>query len=202
MPRAGDGAAGPFGDRVPRDLEQPDAERGGALPVRRAGTLLEPADAGQGREERPLGDVLRVVVIAELVGRVAVHLGEVLPVQGLEAGRVRLRSLHESPIAVEVGEARTALLRASTFLNAGRAIALHPDRRRIRDADMANLADDDPTFAAVRPRSATIRAPVTTSTPRRRGPPGRAAFRGGSSGRSSPAEGPAQAIEATGPQRA
>ncbi len=57
-------------------------------------------------QERALRGVLRLVVIAELVVGEAVHLGEVLPVEGLEPGRVRLGRLDEATIAVEVGQPR------------------------------------------------------------------------------------------------
>ena len=51
------------------------------------------------------------MVVAQFVVGEAVHLGEVLPIEGLETGRVRLGGLHEPPVAVQVGQARTALFR-------------------------------------------------------------------------------------------
>jgi len=48
-------------DDVPRDLEEPHPERGRALAVRRPGALLEPAEIGQGGEERAIhGEAFRV----------------------------------------------------------------------------------------------------------------------------------------------
>ena len=109
--RAAAPPAAALGDRVAGDLEEPDAERRGTLAVGRAGTLLEPGEVRQGGEERALRGVLRLVMVAQLVERVAVHLGQVLPIQGLEPGRVRLRRLDEPTVAVEMDEARTPLLR-------------------------------------------------------------------------------------------
>ena len=147
--------AAALGDDVAGDLEEPDAERGRALAVGRPGALLEPGEVRQGGEERALGGVLRLVVVAELVERVAVHLGEVLPIQGLEPGRVRLRRLDEATIAVEVGEAaRPASSGGPLFLNAGRAIALHPARGggRLGQPDVDDLADEDVSLATRRGR--------------------------------------------------
>jgi hypothetical protein len=78
---------------------------------RPACALLEPPEVRQGGEERALGGVLRLVVVAQLVEGVAVHLGQVLPIEGLEAGRVRLGLLDEPSVTVEVDETRTTLLR-------------------------------------------------------------------------------------------
>ena len=89
------------GDDVAGDPEQPDPERGGAIPVSWPRSLLEPGQVGQGKEERPLGRVLRVVVIAELVVRVGIHLGEVPAVEGFEGGWVAPGGLDERSIAVE-----------------------------------------------------------------------------------------------------
>ena len=101
----------PFGHRIAGDLEEPHPERRGALAVGGAGPLLEPGEVRQRVEEGALGRVLRLVVIAQLVEGVAVHLGQVLPIEGLEAGRVRLGRLDEPTVTVEVGKARTPLLR-------------------------------------------------------------------------------------------
>ena len=106
-PRAGPPGGGGarrrrFGDDVAGDLEEPDAEGGRALAVGRAGALLEPRQVRQRRQEDPLGGVLGVVVVAQFVEREAVHLGQVLPIEGVEVGRVRLGRLDEPPVAVEV----------------------------------------------------------------------------------------------------
>ena len=114
------------GDDVPGDLEQPDPERRGALAVGRPGPLLEAGQRAEREQERPLGGVLGVVMVAELVVGVAVHLGEVLPIEGVEPGRVAQGGLDERSVAVEMDE--PALPSAATFLNTARAIALHPDR--------------------------------------------------------------------------
>ena len=82
-------AAALVGDDVAGDLEQPDAERRGALAVGRPGPLLEPVEVGEGGEERPLRGVLGLVMVAELVVRVAVHLGEVPAIEGVELGADR-----------------------------------------------------------------------------------------------------------------
>ena len=78
---------------------------------RRARALLEPSEVRQRGKERALRGVLRLVMIAQLVEGVAVHLGQVLPIEGLEAGRVRLGLLDETSVTVEVDETRTTLLR-------------------------------------------------------------------------------------------
>ena len=44
-------------------------------------------------------------MIAELVIRVAVHLGEIPAIEGVEAGRVAARLLDERAIPVEMGDA-------------------------------------------------------------------------------------------------
>ena len=105
-------AAAPFVDDVAGDPEEPHPERGGVTAVLGAGTLLEARQTGQRREERPFRGVLRLVMIAELVDRVVVHLGHVLPVQRVEPRGVGPSRVHERPIQVEVGETRaTGLLR-------------------------------------------------------------------------------------------
>ena len=75
---------------------------------RPAGRAPRSAAGRQGEQERPLGGVLGVGMAAELVVRVAVHLGEVLPIQGVEGGRVAQGGLDEGSIAVEMDE--TAVL--------------------------------------------------------------------------------------------
>ena len=89
-------------DDVAGDAEQPDAERRGALAVGRPGPLLESAEVGQREEERPLGGVLGVVVVAELVVRVGIHLGEIPAIEGFEGSGVVARGLDECTIPIEV----------------------------------------------------------------------------------------------------
>ena len=126
--------AATLGDGVPGDLEEPDPERGRAIAVGRPRALLEPAEVRQGGEERPLGDVLRLVVVAQLVERVVVHLGQVLPIQGLEPGRVRLGRLDERAVAVEMDEARTSLLRTVHLPECRSGHGVTPPPRRDRRA--------------------------------------------------------------------
>ena len=128
------GPAASLGDRVAGDLEEPDPERGGSLAVGRARALLEASEVRQRGEERPLGDVLRLVVIAQLVERVVVHLGQVLPIEGLEPGRVRLRRLDERAVAVEMDEARTFLLRTVHLPECRSGHGVTPPPRRDRPA--------------------------------------------------------------------
>ncbi len=91
-------------DDVAGDSEEPDAERGRAIAVGGTCPLLEPIEVGKGGEECPLGGVLGLVMIAELVIRVAVHLGEIPAIEGVEAGGVAARLLDERAIPVEVGD--------------------------------------------------------------------------------------------------
>ena len=107
---------------------------------------------GEGGQERPLGGVLRLVVVAELVEGVAVHLGQVLPIQGVELGRVRLGRLDERAVAIEVGEARTALLRPVHLPECRSGHRVTPPPAAAVEADVADLADDD-RAAGRRPRS-------------------------------------------------
>ncbi len=83
------------GDDVSGDPEEPDAERRRPVAVGRPGTLLEPVEVRQGGKERSLGGVLGFVMIAELVERVAVHLGQVPAIEGVEAGGVPAGLLDE-----------------------------------------------------------------------------------------------------------
>ena len=69
---------------------------------------------GERGQERPLGGVLGLVVVAELVVGEAVHLGQVLPIEGLEPGRVRRAASTRRPVAVEVGEPGRALRPAAS----------------------------------------------------------------------------------------
>ena len=66
-----------------------------------------PASPDKRGQERPLGGVLGLVMVAELVDREVVHLGQVLPIQGIEPSRVGPRRFHQGPIAVQVSETRT-----------------------------------------------------------------------------------------------
>ena len=97
-------------DDVAGDPEEPDAERRRAVAVGGAGALLEAVEVGEGCEERPLRDVLGLVMVAELVVRVAVHLGEVPAVEGVELGGVAARGIDERPVPIEMGDPRAALL--------------------------------------------------------------------------------------------
>ena len=107
--------AASLGDDVAGDPEEPDPERRGVTPVLDARALLEPGQRRKRGQERPLGGVLRLVVIAELVDREAVHLCHVLPIERVETRGIRARSLHERPIEVEGGEpSATGLLRAAS----------------------------------------------------------------------------------------
>jgi len=62
------------------------------------------SEVRQRGKERALRGVLRLVVVVQLVEGVAVHLSQVLPIEGLEPGRVRLGLLDEPSVTVEVDE--------------------------------------------------------------------------------------------------
>jgi hypothetical protein len=62
----------PLRHDVAGDPEQPQPEGRGALAVLGPGPFLEPRQAGKGGQERPLGGVLRLVMVAQLVDRVVV----------------------------------------------------------------------------------------------------------------------------------
>ncbi len=94
-------------DDVAGDPEKPDAERRSAFAVGRAGPLLEPIEMGQRSEERPLGGVLGLVVIAELVVRVAVHLGQIPAIERIEASWIVAGRINERAIAVEMSDGGT-----------------------------------------------------------------------------------------------
>jgi len=98
-------AATLVGDDVAGDPEKPDTERGRTISVAGTCSLLEPMEVGKGGEERPLGGVLGLVMVAELVIRVAVHLGEIPAIEGVEAGGITARLLDERAIPVEMGDA-------------------------------------------------------------------------------------------------
>ena len=95
------------GDDVARDPEQPDAEGRGVAAVLGRRELAEPRQRGEGAHEHALRRVLRGVVVGELVEGVGIHLGEVLPVQGVELGGVPTRRLDERAVAVERDDAST-----------------------------------------------------------------------------------------------
>jgi hypothetical protein len=118
------------GDRVSGDLEQPDAERRRSVAVGRPGPLLEPAEVGERGEECPLGDVLGLVMIAELVEREAVHLGEIPAVEGVEQEGIALGRLDEGPVAVEMGDPGWAIgwgrRRASGDVHPSQSRSCHP----------------------------------------------------------------------------
>ena len=69
------------------------------------GELVEPRQGRERAHEHALRRVLRGVVVGELVEGVGIHLGEVLPVQGVERGGIPPRRLDERAIAVERDDA-------------------------------------------------------------------------------------------------
>ena len=164
--RAATQGAASLGDGVARDLEEPDPEGRGALAIGRACALLEPPEVRQGGEERALGGVLRLVMVAQLVEGVAVHLGQVLPIEGLESGRVRLGLLDEPSVTVEVDETRTTLLRT---VHLPECRAGHRRYTRTVVGSVSRTWMTSPTRTCRSPvavaGSATISAPVTGSTP-------------------------------------
>ncbi len=88
-------------DDVPGDPEKPDAERrglGGRVVGRR---FTEARQRAKREHERPFRHVLRLVVIAELVVGKVVDLGEILPIERVEARWVGLGGSHERPVRVE-----------------------------------------------------------------------------------------------------
>ena len=101
-------AATLVGDDVAGDPEKPDTECGRTISVAGTCSLLEPMEVGKGGEERALGGVLGLVMVAELVIRVAVHLCEIPAIEGVEAGRVAARLLDERAIPVEMSDAGRA----------------------------------------------------------------------------------------------
>ena len=173
---AGGGAA-PAGARPRSSGRCGTARPGRSRPPRRRPDrrpLAEPRQRGQRRQERPGGRVLRLVLVAQLVDRVAVHLGHVLPIQGVEPGRVRPRCPHQRPIEVEAGDARaTGRLRPchpssmpvgpSRYTPTASGAGVGPARRtwRISPTTTARSPDDARS-------SATTRAPLAASTPRAR----------------------------------
>ena len=93
-------------------------EEGGVGTVGRDCALAEAREGRERVHEGPLGGVLGGVVVAELVDGVAVHLGHVLPVEGLETPRVGLCGLDERAVAVERDDPR------------GRRRSVHPPEHR------------------------------------------------------------------------
>ena len=103
-------------DDVAGNAEEPDAERGElgrvGLGARASATrerdelvdaLLEAGQAGQRLHEDTLGRVFGGVMVAELVEGVAVHLGQVLPIQGVETGRIAPGRFDQAAVAVQPG---------------------------------------------------------------------------------------------------
>ena len=118
---------------------------------RPAGALLEARQVGQGRQERPLGRVLRLVR-----GRAARRPRSCTP--GPRTSDTGRRTAPGPPAPPPRARDRGRDGRAAgarpppavpPFLNAGRAIALHPDpwRRRRRRRTWPDLADDDGPLA-------------------------------------------------------
>ena len=104
--------------------------------------------AGERAQEHALGGVLGGVVVPELVEGEGIHLGEVLPIQGVEPGGVAPGRLHEGPVAIE-GDRRTRRRgRALALPNTGPAIALHPPPREADAGDLARV--DAPLAVRVR----------------------------------------------------
>ena len=85
------------GDGVAGDLEEPDAE-GRTLVV---ASLVEARQRRQRAQEDDLGQVLRTMVVAQLVDGEAVHLAHVLPIERFERPRVPTSRLHGRSIRVE-----------------------------------------------------------------------------------------------------
>src|SRR3546814_16057957 len=75
------------GDDVAGNAEEPDAERRGTATVLGPRALLEPVEVRQRGDERALGRVLGVVVIAELVDRKSVVWGTSVAVRVDLGGR-------------------------------------------------------------------------------------------------------------------
>src|SRR5439155_19629665 len=78
------------------DTKEPDAERRAGR-----GALFEGRQGAERRQEDALGQVLRVMVIAQLVEGEAVHLGQVLPIEDREPLRVSLRRPDGGPVDID-----------------------------------------------------------------------------------------------------
>jgi hypothetical protein len=153
-------------DDVPGDLEQPDAEGRGAFAVGRPSPLLEAVQVRERGQERPLRGVLGGVVIAELVVGVAVHAGQVPPIEGIEACRIALRRLDQRSIQVEVRDAGLGIRGRSRSPEHRTSHAVTPVRRR-------GDAESRPRGRAVRGRQPPRRRPRGRRWRHRRQEPGR-----------------------------
>ena len=137
--------------------------------VRRLGAVLgarllaEPRQGGERAQEHALGRVLRGVMVPELVEGVGIHLGEVLPIQGVEPGRGRAAPPPRAP-----GRDRA---RRPTPRSCAPAFQT-PDRpsryTRRRESDAGDLARVDVPLAA---RGGRVRDDEGTASPRRRRAP-------------------------------
>ena len=162
-PPVGAEPAATFGDNVAGDAEQPDAERGGALAVVRRGPLLGTAATRRGRTgtsvrwRPPPRD-----------GRRARRSRSCTPGPRTSdtARRTARGPLARPPRATDRDRGGRARERSAStgraiFLNAGRAMALHPDLRRLGASRTWRIS---PTTTARRPsgapRSSTSSAPV------------------------------------------
>ena len=71
-------------------------------------------------------------MVAELVVRVAVHLGEVLPIEGVEPGRFAQGGLDERSVAVEMDEPAIVIRRHLPEHRSGHRVTPRPSGRRSR----------------------------------------------------------------------
>ena len=147
------------GHHVARDPEQPHAERRGVRAVLGRGELAEPGQRGEGAHEHALGRVLRGVVVGELVEGVGIHLGEVLPVQGVESGRIPTGRLDERAVAIERDDASTRRSLPPSKHRTGHRVTPRV-RASLHPADLAGV--DDAARRPARPR------PRPRARPRRR----------------------------------
>jgi hypothetical protein len=97
-------------DDVASDPEEPDAERRSTFAVGRSGPLLESVEVRECSEERALRDVFGFVMVSELIEGVAVDLGEIASIQGIELGWVVTRRVDERAIPIEMADSSAALL--------------------------------------------------------------------------------------------
>ena len=94
------------GQDIAADLEQPYPE--GAARVH--APVIESGQATQRLEEHLLGDVLGGVMGARLVEGEAVHLGHVLPVEGVESQRVPTGGFHRQTVGIDAAMGAGTLL--------------------------------------------------------------------------------------------
>ena len=149
------------GDHVARDPEQPHAERRGVRAVLGRGELAEPGQRGEGAHEHALRRVLRGVVVGELVEGVGIHLGEVLPVQGVELGRIPTGRLDERAVAIERDDASTRRSLPPSKHRTGHRVTPRPGRVCTRRTSPA-WTIRSPSGAAA---SSTTSPPEAASTP-------------------------------------